>query len=70
MAVPVKGETTFEPGVPKGLFQTRVPALTVYDRNCYAVTKDGHRFLINTLVDEANSSPITVVLNWPAGLKH
>jgi eukaryotic-like serine/threonine-protein kinase len=69
MAVPVNGETTFEPGLPKGLFQTRVPALTVYDRNCYAVTKDGQRFLINTLVDEAVSSPITLVLNWTAGLK-
>jgi eukaryotic-like serine/threonine-protein kinase len=70
MAVPVNGETTFEPGVPKGLFQTRVPALTVYDRNLYAVTKDGQRFLINTLVDETISSPITLELNWSAGLKH
>jgi hypothetical protein len=69
MAVPVNGETTFEPGLPKGLFQTRVPALTVYDRNLYAVTKDGQRFLINTVVDEAVSSPVTLVLNWTAGLK-
>jgi serine/threonine protein kinase/Tol biopolymer transport system component len=69
MAVPVKGETAFEPGVPKVLFQTRVPALTVYDRNFYDVTKDGQRFLINTLMDETVSSSITLVLNWTARLK-
>ena len=37
----------------------------------YDVTADGNRFLINTRaqLEEATSTPITVVLNWTAGLK-
>jgi Tol biopolymer transport system component len=58
MAVPVKGETTFEADVPKVLFQTRVPALTVYDRNSYDVTKDGQRFLINSLWTKTSLRPL------------
>ena len=34
----------------------------------YAVAPDG-RFLMNIAADEAVASPITVVLNWTAGLK-
>ncbi|HMD17425.1 MAG TPA: hypothetical protein VKH18_12225 [Terriglobales bacterium] len=33
------------------------------------VTADGEKFLINTLGAEAAASPITVALNWQAGLK-
>jgi len=33
------------------------------------VTADGKRFLINTQQEETDSSPITVVVNWTAGLK-
>jgi len=29
----------------------------------YAVSRDG-RFLINTQVDESNTTPITLILNW------
>ena len=35
----------------------------------YDVTADGQRFLVNTSVEQKVSSPITVVLNWTAGLK-
>jgi Tol biopolymer transport system component len=60
MAVPVtldaKG-TTVDAGNPAGLFPLRPGA-------GYAVTPDGQRFLVNTPVDEATASPITVVLNW------
>ena len=46
-----------------GLFQT---ALNVTDqRQAYAVAADGQRFLLNTPVESA-STPMTVVLNWPA----
>jgi len=34
----------------------------------YDVTADGQRFLIN-LPTESTTVPITVVLNWAAGLK-
>jgi len=30
------------------------------------VSRDGQRFLINTVVKEAATSPMSVVLNWPA----
>jgi Tol biopolymer transport system component len=66
MAVPVKSTaTTFEVGVAVPLFATRTRGYTPYD-----VAPDG-RFLINTATDAAtaNSAPITVVLNWAAGLK-
>ena len=35
----------------------------------YAVTADGQRFLLNTLVDESGAAPVTVVVNWTAKLK-
>ncbi len=65
MAVPVKTTPTFEPGRPVPLFETNVTGFFPYD-----VAPDG-RFLINTVADPATlpSSPITVVLNWEAGLK-
>jgi serine/threonine protein kinase len=67
MAVPIKSTaTTFEPGVAIPLFDTHVTGFTPYD-----VAPDG-RFLINTVMEDsaANSSPITVVLNWTAALKN
>jgi hypothetical protein len=66
MAVEAKTGTTFQPGLPRALFQMRVD---VTDRSCYTVTKDGQRFLVNTLVEESASMPITVVLNWTADLR-
>ena len=37
--------------------------------NSYAVTSDGQRFLINTLVEADQSSPMKIVLNWTSSLK-
>ena len=66
IAVPVKSTTTtFEVGVPTPLFPTRTRGYAPYD-----VAPDG-RFLVNTATDSvtAKPAPITVVLNWAAGLK-
>jgi eukaryotic-like serine/threonine-protein kinase len=64
MAVPIKGGSSFEPGIPIPLFDTRVTGFMPYD-----VAPDG-RFLINTLPADATSrSSITVVVNWFAGLE-
>ena len=64
MAVPVKSGATFEPGAPVPLFETHSAGFFPYD-----VSPDG-RFLINTpLESDVSSTPITVVLNWQAGLK-
>jgi hypothetical protein len=69
MSVEVALGATFKAGVPKALFQAPLyggganPAQTRWD-----LTPDRQRFLINTIPAEA-SSPLTVVLNWQAGLK-
>lgn len=66
MAVDVKAGATIETGVPKALFQTPLAVRPVDDQYC--VTADGRRFLIGEPVGDA-AKPITVVLNWTAGLK-
>jgi len=38
-------------------------------RYAYDVSADGQNFLINTLPEQDSSAPITVVLNWTAGLQ-
>jgi Tol biopolymer transport system component len=70
MAVPVKIGATFESGPPVILFQThpRQP-VSIMDAFAYDVTADGQRFLINTKVDEANTAPLSVILNWASDLE-
>ena len=69
MAAPVTTGAHFDAGTSVTLFQTtpRQPVL-VYDLFVYDVSRDGQRFLINTQVKQAESVPMSVVLNWPANL--
>jgi Tol biopolymer transport system component len=67
MAVSVGPGPSF--GVPKMLFQTRVPAGVSANRVHYVPSRDGRRFLVNTQTGEAPNSPITVVVNWTAALR-
>ena len=53
----------FEVGAVQRLFD--VPTVDGYWP--YDVTPDGQRFLVNTL--ESEVAPLTIVVNWPAGLK-
>ncbi len=72
MAVAVKAvaesKTSLEAGAPMPLFESHLTStnsanvLFLYD-----VTADGKRFLINTR-NLAASPPLTVVVNWTAGL--
>jgi Tol biopolymer transport system component len=66
MAAEVDGSgATFRVGTVRPLFQTqRTGAGYQYD-----VSADGQRFLINTLPEDAEPAPITVVVNWTAGLQ-
>jgi Tol biopolymer transport system component len=67
MAATVDGKgATFEVHAVKPLFETHI---AMGGRYQYAVSADGQRFLINTVPEQAASAPITVVLNWTAGLK-
>ena len=66
MAVEVKTETAaFVSGTPNGLFGTHL-GIRDTPGNYYAVAGDGQRFLLNNVVEEAGSSPVTVLMNWTA----
>jgi hypothetical protein len=67
MAVPVSAGPSF--GVPQPLFQTRVSAGVTANRTHYVPSRDGKRFLVNTLSGDPSPTPIMVVLNWTAELK-
>ena len=65
MAAPVRSGESFEVGAPDLLFEFR--AWTLGDIFApYAVTGDGQRFLINTVVEMEPNAPLTVVVNWGA----
>jgi Tol biopolymer transport system component len=68
MAVPVKSGATFETGVSKSLFPVTVAGGGT-GRHNYAVSNDGQRFLVVASAAGEKSVPLTVVLNWQAGLK-
>ena len=66
MVAAVNGKgPSIEVGAVRPLFQTN----SIGSASTYAVSADGQRFLINTVPEQAASAPITVVLNWTAGLK-
>ena len=56
-------------GVPKVLFQTRVPEGVTSRRTHYVPSRDGKRFLINTQTGDLMPNPITVVINWQTELR-
>jgi hypothetical protein len=61
----------FQVGTPVPLFPTRLAYGTTSGLPLpnYAVAPDGQRFLMNVAAEESRTSPITVVLNWRAGLE-
>jgi Tol biopolymer transport system component len=67
MAVPVTLGALAEVGKPQPLFQTLVDATTGFTWHQYDVAPDGQRFLVNA--PEISTTPLTVVVNWPALLK-
>ena len=65
MAVPVTLGPPFQPGVAVPLFDTRVAGFHSYD-----VSPDGRFLLYSPTETEAPaSSPVTIVVNWQAGVK-
>jgi len=72
MAVPIRGNGTLEVGAPQALFETRTvlgTATGVYFLQQYDVAPDGQRFLMNVAREGPATAPITVVLNWTAGIR-
>jgi Tol biopolymer transport system component len=70
MAVAIHGNAgRFEAAAPRELFSTPLaPPVLTGNFGHYAVSADGQRFLLAAPVEEA-PTPITVVVNWRAGLK-
>jgi hypothetical protein len=71
MSVEVQLSPTFRATTPRTLFEAPVSMKGVGDSNArYVFTPDGQRALVVADVsDSASSSPIHVVLNWPAALE-
>ncbi len=68
MAAPVRSSESFEAGAAVLLFEFR-PGPVGFSCAPYAVTADGQRFLINAVVETEPNAPLTVVVNWTAGVK-
>src|SRR5262245_18496530 len=68
MAAQVRSGESFEVGAAVSLFEFR--SGTVHEIFApYAVTADGQRFLINTMVETEPNAPLTVWVNWAMGSK-
>jgi len=69
MAALVKLSTdgqSLETGTPAALFPVRIAGgpLPGVNKQQYAVSSDGQRFLVNLAVDNGAASPITLIYNW------
>jgi serine/threonine protein kinase/Tol biopolymer transport system component len=69
MSVEVKTEPSFQASAPSPLFDIHSPNVAGRFRRDYAVSPNGQRFLVNSIVDQTAATPVTVVLNWTADLK-
>ena len=71
MATPVTtAGDHFDSGTPVPLFQASArQAIATSERVSYDVTQDGQRFLINTQMENSETKPLMVVLNWSAALE-
>jgi Tol biopolymer transport system component len=56
-------------GNPVALFNIKLRPMGRLDAYPYDVTPDGQRFIFNTFVEEATSTGLTLVVNWPAALR-
>ena len=67
MSVEIKSGGSFEPGIPKPLFD--ISAARTQATTEYAVSPDGQRLLFLSRLTETGLSPLAVVVNWTADLK-
>jgi Tol biopolymer transport system component len=64
MAASVLPGAKFQTDTPKPLFETKITSARLYD-----VSPDGRRFLIVSPMEETAAPPMTVVVNWTAGVR-
>jgi DNA-binding winged helix-turn-helix (wHTH) protein/Tol biopolymer transport system component len=55
-------------GAPRALFRAALAGSPADARELYAAAADGSKFLLDGPVDEAPDKPITVIVDWAAGL--
>jgi len=70
MAAPITADGEAPIGRPQLLFRIESEHAQWSGKNQYVPSADGQRFLINLPEASASSSPIVVVINWPAKLQH
>jgi Tol biopolymer transport system component len=63
--LPADGQSLHS-GTPAALFPVRIAGGPVpgVNKQQYAVSSDGQRFLVNLAVDEGAAPPITLIINW------
>ena len=55
----------WKPELRRALFPVRIAGGPLGpNKQQYAVSSDGHRFLVNLAADEGAASPITLIYNW------
>ncbi len=67
VSVQVSTGETFKAGLPEVLFEAHL--VPVVQRNRYAATADGERFLLLTPMESQANPPMTVVQNWTTSLQ-
>ena len=68
MATDVVSAAPFRRGRPRRLFTVSVPEL--HGPSDYAVSPDGQRFVVNTVLGPPAIPPIQIVVNWRALASH
>jgi hypothetical protein len=69
MSLAVKFEPVFQAAEPAALFRLRSPIATLPTESTgFDVARDGQHFVV-AVTDSTDSPPLTVVVNWQAGLK-
>ncbi len=56
-------------GDPRPLYKVRLRPVGRLDAYSYDVSPDGHRFFFDTFVEEATTTGLTLVVNWPATIR-
>jgi hypothetical protein len=70
MTVETQKAATCGVGTPRTLFALGTDAFAAGGvPHRYSVTADGQRFLVSRTTKEAVPTPLTVIINWTAGLK-
>lgn len=67
MSADIRTDGGFQSGIPRLLFQADIKYRG--DASPYDVRADGQALIINVLAEGNSAAPLTIVLNWSAGLK-